>query len=202
MIRMQQAVESYPKDVYIKCISWWDFTTSSCRCFLLSCNFFNTFHIEILHVFSIAYFFFIYLFLFFYFDNPFTPLKWNQDEGFKTFKFFYTIIVQGRSTGIAITEIAINITTQQPWKRCFTPRNLYQSRNVCFAFDVTKNPAALHRYGTFWVILNLVLFCLIVLTKVWGAQMASKLTDVLLKLLCRNYWNNMCVTCVCYMGSI
>ncbi len=43
------------------------------------------------------------------------------------------------------------------------------------------------------MILNLVLFCLIVLTKVWGAQRASELTDILLKLL---------ITCVLHVFVI
>jgi hypothetical protein len=49
------------------------------------------------------------------------------------------------------------------------------------------------------VILNLVLFCLIALTKVWGAQMGSDNTEILLKILLQNYLINMCVTCVSYI---
>ena len=46
------------------------------------------------------------------------------------------------------------------------------------------------------VILNLVQLCLISLTKVWRAQTGSDNTENFLKIICRNYLINMCITCV------
>jgi hypothetical protein len=51
--------------------------------------------------------------------------------------------------------------------------------------------------STIRVILNLVQLCLISLTKVWRAQTGSDgNTEILLKLICRNYLINVCITCV------